>query len=1149
MSRISWLVALIALAVAAQEPRCQIVGRVLDRSGGVVSEVEVHVVHRATAAKTSSVTNRTGDYILPFLQPGLYDLYAGREGFKAFARQGLDIRVGDRITVNITLEIGETSETIKVSGDSPTVEASTASSGQVIDQRQIADLPLKDGNPIMLSSLASGVLNLTTRGMTRPFNLGSSSRMSAIGVRSGGTEYTLDGAPNNTMSGTVAFIPPAGVVQEFRIHTAAFDASLGYAAAAVVNVSIKSGTNDWHGSAYDFLQNPALNANRFFANRVGEARASISLNRWGAVGSGPLSLGRFYNGRNRTFWMWGYEGIHDADTRSLSYSTPTDGQRRGDFSELLAVGPQYQIYDPFTIAPAAAGSFSRRPFPGNHIPFSRIHPTARTLTEFYPQPNRQGNLDGTENLFLPPRIWDHYFTHVIRMDHQFTEKHRSFLRGNFNRRQEHFDRRFANVEGFDGYLANRGLALDHVYLVNSAFLVNLRYSYTRYISGNVPFTSDSDPSAYGFSTSLTAQARQIDSRAPKMPRVDVSGMATLSSERRWAINDDTHDFALGITRIAGSHELRFGAGYRVYRQNSFDLGQPSGDLVFGTEWTRGPYDTSAGAPAGQSFASFLLGLPTGGGIDVNGSYAQQSTIISAYFHDNWKITRRLTLNLGLRYEMEDPLRERFNRSVRGFDARTTSPLEAEVLANYRQQPMPEVPSDRFRVLGGLEFAGAGGLPPTLWTPDRNNLMPRAGAAYALDPKTVLQASYGLFFDQLGASRQAVNQAGFSRRTDLVASLDNGQSFLAYDLRDPFPNGFETPLGAAGGLLTSLGQGIRFFHTGMRTPYMQRWKAGIQRQAFGESVFEVAYVGNRGTKLRATRALNAVPREYLSVSPVRDQAAINYLAGAVPNPFFPLLPKTALAGTTVSRSQLLRPYPHFTQIAYESNQGYSWYHSLQTRFERRFRAGYAIQASWTWSKFMEAVMYRNETDPVPEKLISEQDRTHRIVVATIWELPFGARKRFAAGARGLAGKLIGRWQVQAVYQGQSGQPLGFGNAIFNGSFKDIAIPNGRRTVDRWFNIDAGFDRDPRRQLAWNVIGLSSRFSGIRADGLNHWDLSAIKNTQVTERLIVQFRTEASNAFNHAHFNPPETNPSRAGFGAVTAESQLPRVVQFGLKLSF
>jgi hypothetical protein len=413
---------------------------------------------------------------------------------------------------------------------------------------------------------------------------------------------------------------------------------------------------------------------------------------------------------------------------------------------------------------------------------------------------------------------------------------------------------------------------------------------------------------------------------------------------------------------------------------------------------------------------------------------------------------------------------------------------------------------------------------------------------------VVRAGYGVFFDQLGVTRQHVNQAGFNRNTDFVASLDNGQTFVA-NLVNPFPSGLDRPVGAGQGLATFLGQGISYYEEKLIAPYMQRWQLGVQRELPKQSMIEVSYVGNRGTKQRIGQQLDPTPRRYLSTSPVRDQETINYLAAAVRNPFYPLLPKTSLAGTTVSRAQLLRPYPHFTGIGYNFNQGYSWYHSLQTRAEKRFTQNYTLSFSWTWSKFMEATGYLNETDPMPERVISDQDRTHRLVVSGLWELPFGPGKRWAGPVNPAVRRVIGGWQIQGIFQGQSGPAVGFGNSIFTGKLSDIPLPKGQRTIDQWFNVNAGFERNSSRQLGSNIRTLGSRFSGIRGDGMNHWDISIIKNTNITEKVKLQFRAEFINTFNHTQFAAPNTSPSSSAFGTVTSDTQWPRAIQLGLKLLY
>jgi hypothetical protein len=427
------------------------------------------------------------------------------------------------------------------------------------------------------------------------------------------------------------------------------------------------------------------------------------------------------------------------------------------------------------------------------------------------------------------------------------------------------------------------------------------------------------------------------------------------------------------------------------------------------------------------------------------------------------------------------------------------------------------------------------------------MMPRIGFAWSITPKTVLRGGYGMFFDALGVVNVNVNQTGFSQSTDLNASLDNGQTYIA-NIANPFPGGFVAPLGAAGGLSTNVGNSISFFDPNTTSSYMQRWQFGVQQQLASNTMVEVSYVGNRGTRMSVGRDQNAVPAQYLSTSPFRDQAVIDFLGSQVANPFYPLLPRTNLAGTNVARSQLLRPYPHYSGVSANENTGYTWYHSLQIRGEKRFSRGLNATVSYTWSKTMEALGYLNAVDTRLEEVISSQDRTHRLAVTAMWELPFGRGKLIHPSNRIVSG-IIGGWQVQGIYTAQSGAALGFGNSIFLGDLKNIPLPKDQRTPARWFNIDAGFNRNNAQQLASNIRTLNTRFSGVRADGPNNWDLSFIKNTRIKEGITTQFRAEAINALNHPQFTAPNTNPVSTAFGTVTGEFAWPRVIQFGMKVLF
>ncbi|MEN6536297.1 MAG: TonB-dependent receptor, partial [Bryobacteraceae bacterium] len=564
-------------------------------------------------------------------------------------------------------------------------------------------------------------------------------------------------------------------------------------------------------------------------------------------------------------------------------------------------------------------------------------------------------------------------------------------------------------------------------------------------------------------------------------------------------------------------------------------------------YVNGPLDNSAGAPMGQQLAAFLMGLPGSGSLDLNDNYAERSSIWGTYIQDDWKLTSKLTLNLGLRWEIEQPTTERYNRTVAGFNPTAALSISGAALANYAASPIAAVPANQFKVAGGFTYAGANGVDRGLWQTDRNNFMPRIGLAYSINPKTVVRSGFGFFYDQLGIRNRHVSQVGYSQSTAYNASLDSGVTYVA-PLADPFPNGFVQPVGNSLGAMTSVGNSITFFKPSIKTPYSKRWEFSIQRQIGKQILAEIAYVGNHGSALTTTRQANAIPRQYYSTLPTRDQTTINFFTKNVSNPFYSMLPGTGLSGTKVAQTQLTRPFPQFTGVSYETNEGYSDYHSLQARLEKRMSAGLTLSSAYTWSKFLEATSFLNDTDPAAARVISDQDRTHRVVISGLYELPFGKGRRFGASVNPVLGKLIEGWQIQSIYQYQSGQAIGFTNAILYGTVDQIPLSAGERSVDRWFNTDI-FERTSSKQLANNLVTMSPRFSGLRADGLNVCDVSVMKSTQLVERVRLQFRTEFINAFNHAMFKAPNTTMTSSAFGKVTATSQWPRSIQMSLKLVF
>lgn len=1164
-----WVVlfALFSLAIlpgllTAQEARGTIVGRVVDPSGASVPGATVEVTNVAMGTKVVLSTNESGAYQATFLIPGQYRVAVESSGFRRLVREGIEVRVNDRIELNLTLEVGATEQSITVSAETPLLETASASMGTVVDSRRVAELPIAHGNPYQLIGLAAGVGFTRSARLDRPFEPTHIVGYSMDGTRANRSDVTLDGAPSTATAnnGEVisSYVPPADIVAEFKVQTTTFDASFGQTEGGVTNISIKSGTNALHGTAYYTKMAPELFANDFFANANRIPRADFDYDRWGGSAGGPVYLPKLYDGRNKTFFMWGYEGIHESRPRNNGVPTvPTDAMKQGDFSSLLALGPNYQIYNPFSRRPEGA-RFRQDPFPGNIIPASLINPVARNILSYYPSPRTAGNPDGTNNYQRPELVEQaKYYTHTVRADHVISDRHRLFVRGSVYRRDSTYNNYFDNLATgqFFQFFSRAGV-IDDVYTLNPTTVLNVRYGYNRFIRADA-----GNPAAHGFDLTTLGFPSAYNDAIPveirRFPRIDLAGYQGTGVAGEFRPND-LHSLNASLQKTSGTHFIKSGMEFRAYRETRrLFANDMTGRFNFDSTWTRGPLDNSPAAPAqlGQSVAALLLGLPSGANSYVarNATYAEQSLSWGFFLHDDWKVNNKLTLNLGLRWEFENPLTERFDRSVRGFDFNFVQPFQEEARARYALNPTPEVSVSEFRTVGGLTFANVGGQPRGLYETPKANLMPRIGFAYKLNDRTVIRSGYGIFYGFLGQRRGDVIQTGFSRNTQMVPSLDNGLTFRA-TLSNPFPDGILEPLGAAQGPLTFVGQSVSFFYERPLMPYMQRWQWGIQRELPGGYVAEATYVGNRGTHIELDQNLNVTPQRYLSTSPFRDNPTINYLSANLPNPFLGLLPAGAIGAFTaanIGRERLLRPYPHFDNVTTTRYDGYSWYHALQLKLEKRFSRGYTVMANYTFSKFMQASEVLNQDDPRPVEVISDQDRPHRLAVSGIYEIPVGRGRRWGTAMHPVAGAIFGGWQIAGIYTYQSGPPINFGNIIFMGDINDVRLPGNERSVNRWFNTEAGFERNAALQLERNVRTFPLRFGFLRGDSVNNFDLGAIKNARIAEGKTLQFRADFLNAFNRAQFPNPNTNPTQVAFGTVVASTQenYARRIQLGLRFVF
>jgi hypothetical protein len=1166
MFRLSFALSLLLLfqmagPAPAQESRGTIGGRVVDAMEAGVPGAKVAIVNADTGVEVALTTNDRGAYVAPLLLPGNYRIVAEHQGFKRTTRGGITLSVNDILQVDVKLELGDVTQSVNVVDAAPMVDSSDASMGVMLEHKELTELPIAHGNPYLLIALAPGTTFEGDQTLNQPYAPTHIVDYSMAGAVSGTTDITLDGVSNTSKgsNGRVAagYVPPVDAVGEMRIETSSFDARTGQTSGGLVNISLKSGTNKLHGTATYTKMRPGWMAAGFFANRNGVGRGDFSYNRWSTSLNGPVFLPKLYNGRNKTFFMWAYEGIKDRRPRdgSANLTVPTAAQRGGDFSELLKLGATYQIYNPYTRRADTGSRYRQDPFPNNVIPASLFDPVAIKAMSYFALPLTDGTTADHRNNYPQPNLMEaaEYWTHTVRVDHNFSAKDRIFVRANGYMRDTHRQDYFkSQATGIREHYDPRGASLDDVHTFSPTFILNLRYGYTRFTRETTPLHGRNfDLTTLGFPKALN-DAITADMR--EFPVFNISGYFTTfnSGEARFM---DTHSLVAALTKLRGNHTFDFGFEARAYRQNKYNGNTTrSGNYIFSTTWTRGPLDNSTTAPIGQGFAAFLLGLPeTSSYIARNADYAEQSTVWCGYLQDSWRARRNLTLTLGVRYELEGPLTERFDRTIRDFDTEAILPFDAQAraayAASYAASPTVEIPPDKFRVRGGLVYAGVSGEPRELWVRDKNNLMPRVGLAWTFAKRTVFRAGYGIYFSPMGMRRTDVLQNGWERNTSLVPTRDTGLTFIAR-LSNPYPDGILPPVANTLGTMVDVGNSITFFNPTPRAPYNQRWSGSMQRQLDATTVVEVAYVGNRSTKTEISRDLNVIGNSNLSRSPYFDQARVNYLAANIANPFRNIsgINGTMGSNNTITREGLLKPYPQFTAVNSTTYQGYYWYHSMQIRATRRFSKNLSVNGSYTLAKNMQATEFLNPGDDVPYESLAAADRRHRVTAAVISELPIGRRGWVLRSIPKPLDALIGGWQVSAIYIYQSGLPLNWGDVVFFGNPDDIRT--GPHTVEQWFNINAGFTRNTAtRPASYHYRTWPLRFSNIRGAAMNNVDASINKKWRFRERVEFQLRGEALNACNRVQFGNPTMDQFNTAFGQITGALNFARQLQLVMRASF
>ena len=1045
-------------------------------------------------------------------------------------------------------------------------------------------------------------------------------------------DYQLDGMPNIGASRRMAYLPHTDAIQEFKIETSNLDASVGFSSGISLSMMTKAGGNDLHGAvtwqhmqqrwnAAQYFLGQTYNQNVAAARGAGDtAKLNALLDRGiqppghtndysGSLG-GPVEIPKLIHGRNRLFFFFNFSGTNQRMiemTSSTNVTVPTLKNRQGDFSDLLAIGSQYQLYDPATVQPnpSRPGHWVRDPFPGNIIPKSRW---ANPMTDFYnrvfPVPNNTpANVtqEPINNYVATAMPWDFdYYSASNRIDYHLSDKHRFFGRWNWSEfTQDRSDWTYETMRGLQsgGLVRNNvGGVLDWVYTPTAASYFDFGVSANRYTTGNKNAVSKQfKPSDVGLPTYLDSKAAGME----HLPVVSMSGYNTVGLNYSTLAYTNVYAAKAAYNRVMSNHTLRAGVDVRQYFTNGGGGGNTAGAFSFDNLYTRKNDDTfTPTGSLGFSYADFLLGIPTSMQVVTNDTYAVHSPAYAWYGQDNWRVTSKLTLILGLRAEWEGGLTERYNRALAAFDRTLQLPITQAAQAAYAANPVPELAAGSFRVVGGTRYAGQGSAPRNLWD-SQLMWLPRVGAAYQINSRTVIRGGYGIFYDSLNATYLTPDQTGFSRTTSTNISNNYGSTWLVGNpnagispLTDPFPvradgTRFDLPVRDALGSMALVGSTYSYTNPNIQRARNQRWRISVQRELNPKTMVEAAFAYSYGDHIYVDRPMNPLPRQYWATGETRNTAVDSNLNQNVTNPFnianFVSL-KTSdpvvyqhmstlgfFTSSTIVKNQILRPYPQMAGLTSANDSvGKVWAPSLELSLRRAVSRGVSLNINYTHMNPETADIYLNEYDTEPTRRPSAYGAPNRLNVSTLLQAPFGKGRRYFQ--QGVLGRIVGGWQLGITYEYQTGLPIDFPNLFYYGAPQRIT--NGPHTIQQWFNTagcvatasaagpgdtvvpagqlcTSGFDKRSAAQPGtYQARSFPTRVDGVYGQPMNEWNASLQREFVFREGVRLNLRADAQNLMNRTIFLNPVTTPTSTQFGQITSTTEVPnRYIQVQARLLF
>jgi Carboxypeptidase regulatory-like domain len=1142
-------------------------GQVVDPQQSTVGGATVTLTRLSTQVKVVTRTDAKGDFILPPVDPGTYEIRAQATGFGTTVMSGITLEVGESKVMTLPLKIGNVQESVQVSGTPPELNESNADRGLIIEPAFVETLPLNIRNPLQLIDFAAGVTkgddglsgqDATSESRTNTFRIN--------GAKGATSDVMIDGATNTTSYyNQDAGIPGVESVQEFRVYTDAYAPEFGRTSGGLVTYALHTGTDQFHGEAFEFYRNEDMDANGFNANDTTPVtpKGAFSRNQYGATFGGPVLLPKLYNGRKRTFFFVSYEGLRDTSAGSFLGTVPTKLERSGDFSQTFdAKGNLIVIYNPSTTT-VGTGTYSRTAVPGNNInniPGYIANPIGQALVNLYPMPNQTGT-GGSDlnNYFSNAPNTDDNNSVDVRIDHQFSAHNSIF--GHITDFSNHinYSDYFGNglsPEDANDRIPGKNITVDHTWIIRPNLIFEHHFSWAHSESNRNESVLKS-PTSLGFSSSvvpgITAQQTpQLTLHGPPA----VGSYSTLGNYYPFERNySSVYQYAASMIWVNGKHTLKYGIDLRAYPTQLWDpeqLSISSGGSATGSNFTDGfSSGTTVANDSGDGVADMLLGLAT-----VSSGYEPETRSIHEYggfyAQDDYRVTEHLSVTFGLRYNYETGDIEE-NNLLNYMNLTAVSPLQAQV------------PS--LTLTGGVGIPGLGGTSRQLQNPRKLDFDPRLGIAFKLNDKTIIHAGAGIFHHPAAAWQQYPSAAGGIRTTTSVDAEANGVTPLpGYQLASPFPNGLPTPQGNAAGLSIDLGDSLESPLRRQDIAYQEDWSLDIQRTLPADFVVTAAYAGNEGVGLMVNEQLNQLPTS--------DEALGSGLLKLVSNPLYGLIDTASSINTpTVQQSQLLRPHPQFQNM--EGNNigaGHSSYNAGQLTVEHRQKYGLAEAFAFTYSKAIDDVgemtsvagtmgAVTNTYCVSCDRAVSDQNETFVVRWNTRYELPFGAGKPFLN--QGFSKQIVGGWDISGIYQLDTGRPIAV-------SYTNVSDLDSSGTLSRPNSVAGVSDKQPGGpQVLLNGTGVYFNKAAFSATptysfgtaprylpDVNYptaWDLDSMieKTTSLSERYALTFRAEAFNTLNNVTFGGPTTSYTSSTFGeeATLSQQNTPRNIQLSLRLTF